>query len=513
MFLLATPDRTEPSTTAHPAAFNDLGPFAAIAVAGWIAVLIGNSVNLIEYLVSVGVLGCAWTFGLVPGFQGKRRFGTVIGSILFLLALWIMRQAASDRTVGMDCLAMLPVLHTALNVRDRRSLHLVLACLLLFYVTPLILYTGQDGGSASYAPAMLSIAVSWIIGLVTQSLVGDIRHRAREAHQREQMLVRVNGVVQELLESPHTRADVCSAIRDISDAALAVLIEPVRGTDILRFTASDGVSERQLSARSISPGSPAYSVFRSRESLFVNANITDPIATQLSSTEAPRTLLYKPLIKGDAIIGVLVTGWREVLREDDPRISVARLMARQLAAIIGHADVIDQLTDEALTDPLTGLPNRRAWDLRLRQTLAGGQRLAVVMLDIDHFKAFNDAHGHPTGDALLRRTTAAWQKEVRGADFLARIGGEEFGLLLPGTDLPTAEQIVERMRSRMPDAKTCSAGITMRVAGDDSEKLVRRADQALYEAKSRGRDCSVVVTEDGSRTLGADVLAGRLAES
>jgi diguanylate cyclase (GGDEF)-like protein len=219
--------------------------------------------------------------------------------------------------------------------------------------------------------------------------------------------------------------------------------------------------------------------------------------------------LYKPLIKGDAIIGVLVAGWREVLREDDPRISVARLLARQLATVIGHADHIDQLTDEALTDPLTGLPNRRAWDLRLRQSLAGGQRLSVVMLDIDHFKAFNDTYGHPTGDELLQRATAAWQSEVRGGDFLARIGGEEFGLLLPGTDLATAERIVERMRAQMPDAETCSAGITVRVAGDDSETLVRRADQALYEAKSSGRNCSVVVTEDGSRTLGAGVPAGR----
>jgi diguanylate cyclase (GGDEF)-like protein len=512
MFRLKHPDQSQTLAPDQTAAFNDLAPLAAIAVAGWIAVTIGNHINWVEYGVSVVVLGCAWTFGLVPGFRGNLRAGTVIGSILFLVALAIMRESASVNVVGLDSLAMLPVLHTALNVRSRRSLDIVLAALPILFLTPLILHPSQQGGPKAYAPAMLAIAVDWIIGLVTQSLVTDIRSRARQSHQREQMLVRVNEVVQDLLESPRTRADVCSAIRDISDATLAVLIEPVRGTDILRFTAVSGVKERELSARALSPGSPAHSVFRSRESLFVNNQITDPIATDMPSGEAPRTLLYKPLIKSDAIIGVLVTGWSDVLREDDPRVSVTRLLARQMATVIGHHDVIDQLTDEALTDPLTTLPNRRAWDLRLRQSLAVGQRLAVVMLDIDHFKAYNDSNGHPAGDKLLQQATAAWQSEVRAGDFLARLGGEEFAVLLPGTELLTAERIVERLRSRMPDSQTCSAGIAMRVAGDDSERLVRRADRALYEAKSAGRDCSVVATEDGLRTVGRQVMAGRLAD-
>jgi diguanylate cyclase (GGDEF)-like protein len=513
MYHLTQRDHAEQPTSDHSAAFNDLAPFAAIAVAGWIAVLIGNSINWVEYGISLAVLGCAWTFGLVPGFRGQVRSGTVIGSILFVVALGIMRQSASDKVVGMSCLAMLPVLHTALNVRGRGSLHLVLASLPVFYLVPLILYPAQQGGAQAYAPAMLAIAVSWIIGLVTQSLVTDIRHRVREAHQREQMLVRVNGVVQDLLESPHTRTDICTAIREISDATMAVLIEPVRGTDILRFTAASGVDDRELSARSISPGSPAYSVFRSREPLFVNDHIKDAIATDRPTDEAPRTMLHKPLVKSDSIIGVLVAGWSEVLREDDPRVSVARLLARQMATVIGHADVIDQLAGEALSDPLTGLPNRRAWDLRMRQSLAGGQRLAVVKLEIDHLKLYSDAHGHPTADTLLQRAAAAWQQEVRAGDFLARLGGEEFGVLLPGTDLSTAERIVERLRGRMPAPETCSAGIAMRLAGDDSEKLVGRADRALDEAKASGRNRTIVVTEDGSRTVGAQVLVGRLGDA
>ncbi len=101
---------------------------------------------------------------------------------------------------------------------------------------------------------------------------------------------------------------------------------------------------------------------------------------------------------------------------------VASLLAHEVAAVIDRADVIEQLTDEALTDPLTGLPNRRAWDAQLAQAMkAGREPVAVAMFDIDHFKQFNDSYGHPAGDRLLREAAAAWKAEIRSGDFLARL--------------------------------------------------------------------------------------------
>jgi len=143
---------------------------------------------------------------------------------------------------------------------------------------------------------------------------------------------------------------------------------------------------------------------------------------------------------------------------------------------------------EAQTDPLTGLPNRRAWDAELEKALAEDGPLAIAMLDLDHFKEFNDTFGHPAGDRLLKETAAAWRDELRGGDLVARLGGEEFGLLLRGCGVDAAAEVTERARRRVSHERTCSAGVVIASPGEHADAVVARADAALYEAKSRGRD-------------------------
>ena len=128
-----------------------------------------------------------------------------------------------------------------------------------------------------------------------------------------------------------------------------------------------------------------------------------------------------------------------------PPATVAALLAHEAAAVIDRADALDFLTDEAHTDALTGLPNRRAWDAALKRALAQNRRMTVAMLDLDHFKEFNDTFGHPAGDRLLKETAAAWRDQLRSGDVLARIGGEEFALMLD-CDADDALEIVERLR-------------------------------------------------------------------
>jgi diguanylate cyclase (GGDEF)-like protein len=112
----------------------------------------------------------------------------------------------------------------------------------------------------------------------------------------------------------------------------------------------------------------------------------------------------------------------------------------------------------------------------------------LATLDLDCFKLYNDTHGHPAGDRLLREMAAVWREELRARDFLARIGGEEFALLLPGTGPGDASAVVERLRARMPYEQTCSAGIVARKAGEGADSLTARADEALYASKTSGRD-------------------------
>ncbi|MYL82843.1 diguanylate cyclase [Desulfovibrio aerotolerans] len=168
------------------------------------------------------------------------------------------------------------------------------------------------------------------------------------------------------------------------------------------------------------------------------------------------------------------------------------------------------------TDSLTGLPNRRHAEEMLQDALVRfsryGQGFAVALADIDYFKQVNDRHGHEAGDALLRDVARVMTKGVRHCDLVARWGGEEFLLLLPGTDLDGAGQLLERIRERLETASlrcgparasvTATIGAAVVRCGDGVEDVVRRADAAMYRGKERGRNR--VVLEETDRPGGPD---------
>jgi diguanylate cyclase (GGDEF)-like protein/PAS domain S-box-containing protein len=146
----------------------------------------------------------------------------------------------------------------------------------------------------------------------------------------------------------------------------------------------------------------------------------------------------------------------------------------------------------ARSDALTGLPNRRALDDQLpremARTLRAGSDLCLAIIDIDHFKSYNDTYGHLAGDAVLRDCAAVWDQALRGEDTILRFGGEEFLVVLPDCGLGDATEILERLRSSTPNGQTCSAGVAVWRPGESVDDLVARADKALYAAKEAGRD-------------------------
>jgi diguanylate cyclase (GGDEF)-like protein len=110
------------------------------------------------------------------------------------------------------------------------------------------------------------------------------------------------------------------------------------------------------------------------------------------------------------------------------------------------------------------------------------------MVDLDHFKVFNDVHGHAAGDELLKSAAASWRLALRTTDFVARYGGEEFAVLLQDCARAEAESLIERFQAATPKGQTCSVGIAYWERSDTPEELVARADGAMYEAKRLGRD-------------------------
>ncbi|MDQ3726153.1 MAG: diguanylate cyclase [Actinomycetota bacterium] len=155
-------------------------------------------------------------------------------------------------------------------------------------------------------------------------------------------------------------------------------------------------------------------------------------------------------------------------------------------------ELLDKVQDMARRDSLTGLPNRRALEEQLPRDMAHARRagspLSLAILDIDHFKAYNDTHGHLAGDEALRECARAWASCLRAEDTIVRFGGEEFLVLLPGTPPEEAAEIVERLREATPMGQTCSAGLAWWDGTETIDDLLGRADKALYRAKAGGRD-------------------------
>ena len=196
----------------------------------------------------------------------------------------------------------------------------------------------------------------------------------------------------------------------------------------------------------------------------------------------------------------------------------ARLLSKRLdqsrQEIVTLRSELDQARREAETDPLTGVANRKALDRALasevEESMAEGTPLSVILIDVDHFKEFNDSHGHLVGDEVLKLLARLLKASVKGADTVARFGGEEFAVVLPRTGLDGALAVAERIRTdlstralRSAVTKTAygaiavSIGAAQFVNGEAAMTLIARADRALYRAKTNGRNQVVGARPDG----------------
>jgi diguanylate cyclase (GGDEF)-like protein len=216
------------------------------------------------------------------------------------------------------------------------------------------------------------------------------------------------------------------------------------------------------------------------------------------------------LVLGSAsLIGpVLVAVAHLTGRDDDPvplAIGTAVISLLVLARLldllrVGDAQA-DQLNVLARTDSLTGVANRRTWDHELSRAAAAakadGTPLTVAVIDLDHFKRYNDQRGHLAGDRVLRDTAARWAEYMDGRGFLARYGGEEFTVLMPHTTPDAAEPLLELLRSSVADEQTCSIGAAQWSRDEPPQQTTQRADQALYEAKRAGRNRIAFWDQDG----------------
>ena len=175
----------------------------------------------------------------------------------------------------------------------------------------------------------------------------------------------------------------------------------------------------------------------------------------------------------------------------------AALIAAAFLRVTSRANFVSGLQAESRTDPLTGLANRRTLyeriEIEMEHALRSDTPLTVAMVDLDHFKHYNDQFGHVAGDTLLRSIAALMVSNIRGQDLVVRYGGEEFCLVLPETDILGGHHLLDKLREGGRDATTdfgitLSAGLTSWDGIEDITSLIERADQALYRAKESGRN-------------------------
>ena len=181
---------------------------------------------------------------------------------------------------------------------------------------------------------------------------------------------------------------------------------------------------------------------------------------------------------------------------------LAERVAHMEQEALGFREHLEEQRQKALIDPLTGLPNRAAWSERLEHEIGEwqqhGNTLMLAMLDLDHFKRINDNYGHLAGDKVLKIIASVLRKRLRGSDFIARFGGEEFVLLMPATVPAVGAKLLETLRASIEACPfhfkgervtiTISMGLAAFKPGEHSDMVLKRADQALYRAKNAGRN-------------------------
>jgi diguanylate cyclase (GGDEF)-like protein len=252
---------------------------------------------------------------------------------------------------------------------------------------------------------------------------------------------------------------------------------------------------------------------------------THPFARQVPGTAVVKeSLLLLPLVAGDRKLGI-ISCWRAGAGRFSARdLEAASLFAHVAASAWHNAQLYVELLNAAMTDPLTHLYNSRwlrdAAERDLRRAARDGQPVALLLLDLDHFKMVNDSAGHAAGDLLLQRVAMQLRAAVRGTDAVVRLGGEEFVVLLHAAGAEQASRVGESLRlavRKVPMPRSCLlARLTVSVGvaahpehGLDLDQLLAAADRAMYAAKHAGRDhVAVAHNAEGLRDTDGSALPG-----
>ncbi len=490
------------------------------------------------YLAASGIvlLGATWVWYILAAIDGQPTTGSVVNMLASFapiliglgVASWQVAPSPSERLerVVTQVLTLLPVAAIAIATA---------------------ILVGSEVGPAGISLVHGAAASVMVVAIVRQTLLlGDqtaFLERERRASEREREL---REAAQQALAAREISEARYRALVDIfnrlgeqttfaadegemfaaATAALAQLV-PAPAGDILainpsadRLCVALAWGEGALPAgAAIEIESPDRCFGIRRRTTFGVEDATDPWTPACPAHAIDRgSIVCVPMVAAGKLIGVIHLARHEPRSFDEDDRRHASRIAEQVALAVSNARLIRTMEGLALTDGLTGLHNGRFFDPFLDLELAHAERddtpVGVIAIDLDHFKQFNDTHGHPAGDEALRTFAQGCLGGLRKSDTMARLGGEEFWIALPGADLAATMVIAEKLRSTVEHLAveigpgrfaqiTASFGVAnSQQHGTDRRRLVKTADRALYAAKRQGRN-AVVAAAGRAKAQGA----------
>ena len=384
--------------------------------------------------------------------------------------------------------------------------HTLLICVIYQVFPP----SSADLGSGAKDSAIALICVLWAVILATATFASVNERELRQRNLDLQDLARLGLALESAYQPESVGETLVVFAAEVLRIDRAVFVALDEGGN--RFEASKGLSF-PVTARDPSDDVTIQRALQSRRTLRLTHVLPDGDEWLDSVMPNARNVLVFPMYLESRPVGVLIAeyGLRRSARVERRAVAIVERFVSHAALALANARLLARISAQAASDDLTGVANRRSLDAAIEREIAHTQRhgtpTSLILIDLDHFKQLNDAHGHPAGDDALRTVASVITATSRSGDFVARYGGEEFAILLPATSAAVAAEAAERVRAAiaatpMQTPVTASLGVAM-VAGPAAAaaSLVRRADVAMYDAKRRGRNqvaVSVAVADDAA---------------
>ncbi len=354
-----------------------------------------------------------------------------------------------------------------------------------------------------YRELVVTASVFWLIAVATSTLAAINERELRRRRYDLEALARLALRLETVDELSAVGAVLLAEIADAFGYEHAMLIQRREGR-LVPLAWRGGPAGEDVGWAAFDPvDAPVVTqaLEENRTALVARAEAErDAVIAACAMTT--RNAIVVPL-HADRALGALVVehGARHGLRVERRVVSMLERFCSHASLVLSNVTLLMQIRDQATTDMLTGLANRRALEEALGRACAHAARehepLSLAMVDIDHFKAFNDAHGHQLGDRVLQLVGKTLGQHTRASDVAARYGGEEFCVLMPGIGSEAAAETAVRLCAVIAEASgelsvTASSGVASLPVGGTAEALVAAADEALYAAKRAGRNRVVV---------------------